>query len=344
MTANVLASSLRDYGLIASSQESLVMVNQRWGASLPWRRPRQQLLFCAFLDFAGLPIAAATTKVVHPQAQFQDQPEWMLVLGLMYLLMGWLLGSYTVLRWPGLRLRILFKRLALTAVGTAFVLVLFGWFFSVPRGIILLERNNLLLLLLCLSLWSLMVRLVLRLIGVAPGAADPLALMVSSSQAQLISREWLRSPYALKPKVIKPGSLCHDKLPSLSYRQLTLGPGLILDTLQKIQLEKLERGGVSVNSFEQMVGHHLERLPPSLLPEDWLSYSDLPWSNEFSFQRKLKRAADVVLALALLVLVLPFIFLAALLIYLEDRGPVFYVQERSGWMGRPFYLFKLRTM
>lgn len=34
----------------------------------------------------------------------------------------------------------------------------------------------------------------------------------------------------------------------------------------------------------------------------------------------------------------------ALLIWLEDRGPVFYVQQRSGWLGRTFQVFKLRTM
>jgi len=35
---------------------------------------------------------------------------------------------------------------------------------------------------------------------------------------------------------------------------------------------------------------------------------------------------------------------AAGLIWLEDRGPVFYLQERSGLMGRTFQVFKLRTM
>ena len=36
--------------------------------------------------------------------------------------------------------------------------------------------------------------------------------------------------------------------------------------------------------------------------------------------------------------------LAVLLIWLEDRGPVFYAQRRSGWLGRPFTVYKLRTM
>ena len=40
----------------------------------------------------------------------------------------------------------------------------------------------------------------------------------------------------------------------------------------------------------------------------------------------------------------PFIVFAGILIWLEDQGPVFYSQLRSGWLGRPFKVLKLRTM
>ena len=33
-----------------------------------------------------------------------------------------------------------------------------------------------------------------------------------------------------------------------------------------------------------------------------------------------------------------------MLIWLEDSGPIFYSQQRSGWLGRPFRVLKLRTM
>ena len=33
-----------------------------------------------------------------------------------------------------------------------------------------------------------------------------------------------------------------------------------------------------------------------------------------------------------------------MLIWLEDRGPIFYSQQRTGWLGRPFTVWKLRTM
>jgi lipopolysaccharide/colanic/teichoic acid biosynthesis glycosyltransferase len=56
------------------------------------------------------------------------------------------------------------------------------------------------------------------------------------------------------------------------------------------------------------------------------------------------RALDLALASVLLVLSAPLLGLAALAIRLESRGPVFYRQRRVGKDGRPFELWKLRTM
>ena len=61
-------------------------------------------------------------------------------------------------------------------------------------------------------------------------------------------------------------------------------------------------------------------------------------------QAQLKRLADLCVAVVLLLSTVPFLGLAALLIWLEDRGPIFYSQQRSGWLGRPFTVLKLRTM
>ena len=56
------------------------------------------------------------------------------------------------------------------------------------------------------------------------------------------------------------------------------------------------------------------------------------------------RSLDILLAAALLALASPLLALAALAIKLESRGPVFYRQRRVGRAGRPFELWKLRTM
>jgi lipopolysaccharide/colanic/teichoic acid biosynthesis glycosyltransferase len=56
------------------------------------------------------------------------------------------------------------------------------------------------------------------------------------------------------------------------------------------------------------------------------------------------RALDLLLSVAALALAAPLIALAALAIKLESRGPVLYRQRRVGRGGRPFELWKLRTM
>lgn len=57
-----------------------------------------------------------------------------------------------------------------------------------------------------------------------------------------------------------------------------------------------------------------------------------------------KRLMDIVLSLVILVLGLPLWFLIALLIKLTCKGPVFYIQERVGFEGKPFRMYKFRSM
>jgi exopolysaccharide biosynthesis polyprenyl glycosylphosphotransferase len=57
-----------------------------------------------------------------------------------------------------------------------------------------------------------------------------------------------------------------------------------------------------------------------------------------------KRAFDFCFALAALVATAPIVVCAAIAIRLTSRGPMFYAAERIGLDGKPFTMFKLRTM
>ncbi|HET9579393.1 MAG TPA: sugar transferase, partial [Usitatibacter sp.] len=57
-----------------------------------------------------------------------------------------------------------------------------------------------------------------------------------------------------------------------------------------------------------------------------------------------KRAFDVTVALVLLLLTLPVTLVTALLIRLQDGGPAFYRQVRTGQHGRTFRMIKFRSM
>jgi lipopolysaccharide/colanic/teichoic acid biosynthesis glycosyltransferase len=58
----------------------------------------------------------------------------------------------------------------------------------------------------------------------------------------------------------------------------------------------------------------------------------------------LKRALDLLAAVAGLLLLAPLFALIAAAIKLDSPGPVFFRQERVGLRGRPFRIFKFRTM
>lgn len=57
-----------------------------------------------------------------------------------------------------------------------------------------------------------------------------------------------------------------------------------------------------------------------------------------------KRATDIVVSAALLILGAPFAAFVAILIPSESRGPVLFTQERAGLHRRPFRVYKFRTM
>jgi putative colanic acid biosysnthesis UDP-glucose lipid carrier transferase len=58
-----------------------------------------------------------------------------------------------------------------------------------------------------------------------------------------------------------------------------------------------------------------------------------------------KRMIDIIVALVIVVSILSWLLpILALLIKLDSRGPVFFRQKRTGYRGRTFNCFKLRTM
>ncbi len=62
------------------------------------------------------------------------------------------------------------------------------------------------------------------------------------------------------------------------------------------------------------------------------------------YVRYFKRLIDLVVSFFLLLILLPFFLIIALLIKLDSKGPVFFVQKRIGKGLREFEVFKFRTM
>jgi exopolysaccharide biosynthesis polyprenyl glycosylphosphotransferase len=63
-----------------------------------------------------------------------------------------------------------------------------------------------------------------------------------------------------------------------------------------------------------------------------------------NWQRVWKRAIDIVASLVALVILSPLYLFAAVMVKLSSKGPVFYKQERIGLFGKPFQIYKFRSM
>lgn len=57
-----------------------------------------------------------------------------------------------------------------------------------------------------------------------------------------------------------------------------------------------------------------------------------------------KRAFDVIVSASALILFLPLLLLIALIVRLDSKGPAIFRQERGGFNGKPFFIWKFRTM
>ena len=308
---------------------------------MPWRNPRRTLLLCAGLDLAGLLGLLGMISLFRPLPP-APQLGWLLLTVVAYLGLGWLFGTYTVLRWPQLPRLVVVRRVLLTGLATLLVVAVARWLANPPSSVWLVHRSTQLLLMLPLVGWSLLLRALIRR-GLWLPSAPRWFLSGPCEEVQAVLEAWSRTPVRESPQPLPLEAVWQQPLPLV----LAVTPTLQSDPSQRSALEQLELRDpreFSLVSALSLIEQQLERLPPHLLPEPWLSYSALPWNRLFSLERQLKRAADVLLSITLLLTCLPILLVAALLIWLEDRGPVLYKQQRSGWLGKPFEVWKLRTM
>lgn len=62
------------------------------------------------------------------------------------------------------------------------------------------------------------------------------------------------------------------------------------------------------------------------------------------YPKYIKRVLDILISIFLLILLFPVCIVISILIKLDSEGPVLFKQERTGYKGKNFYLYKFRSM
>ncbi|MEI7929136.1 MAG: sugar transferase [Verrucomicrobiales bacterium] len=107
-------------------------------------------------------------------------------------------------------------------------------------------------------------------------------------------------------------------------------------------LRSLRYQGVNMMTLIDAFEDFFQIVPLELVNEEWLLHASA--KPQMLYIRKLKRAFDIIVAAALLVLLGPICLVAMLLLRFTSGGEMLFRQERGGRFGRKFTVLKLRTM
>ncbi len=126
--------------------------------------------------------------------------------------------------------------------------------------------------------------------------------------------------------------------------------GVIVGTqtdLQKTQVESLMQlrlKGIPVYRLPDIWETLYQKIPPSLVENEWFIFSSGFRLVSKKTSLRIKRATDLIVTILLFILLFPLMVLVALLIKLDSPGPIFYSQLRNGLNGKPFRVYKFRSM
>jgi sugar transferase (PEP-CTERM system associated) len=149
---------------------------------------------------------------------------------------------------------------------------------------------------------------------------------------------------------VLPEAIARDAIPNLADHVVLLNAGEVVLALEERRnalplkdLLRIRTTGVHVNDISTFLERETGRIDLQSVKPSWLIFSD-GFSSGRMLSSVFKRAFDVVVSLALLLVTAPLLLATAIAIRVESRGPIFYRQRRVGLYNEPFWIPKFRSM
>ncbi len=112
--------------------------------------------------------------------------------------------------------------------------------------------------------------------------------------------------------------------------------------LNEREVLKFVSAGTKISPIELFWCESFRSLPPEYVDTNWLMSLDLHLRSPFN--KRVKRLLDLGLSFCGIIVLSPILLLASVAVVLESGFPLFFNQTRSGFMGNPYTLHKIRTM
>jgi exopolysaccharide biosynthesis polyprenyl glycosylphosphotransferase len=198
-----------------------------------------------------------------------------------------------------------------------------------------------------LAIWlggMLLLRLAFNLVLRRSRLARRILIIGSTHSATLMTKTLRACRFRLFEPVLlgaDVSALSPDRLREQRIWGVVIAAGAATQQYSASLLDSKLRG---IRIFDETTFHEtqLGRIDIGLISRSWLLCADGFAAGPLS--TTVKRAGDILISCGLLLLTMPLMLITALLIKCDSPGPVLYRQQRTGRFGRPFTLFKFRSM
>ena len=137
-----------------------------------------------------------------------------------------------------------------------------------------------------------------------------------------------------------------DNLGSLDINNIQ---GIIIEDFSIINQEnidlifKLKLKGIIIDDLLSWFEKQFHRMPTNLIENKYQLLEKLK-STEDKYQRRIKRIGDIIVSIFILLATFPITLITCISIFIEDQGPIFYSQVRTGHKGERIKIYKFRSM
>ena len=225
-------------------------------------------------------------------------------------------------------------------INTIFMsLTVFLGFFSLYEGIILFGTVSLFQIVFRYIVnMSMIERQKILFVGQNDYTSDLLESIKKDDQYKLIGFLKDEKKEVLKNAILK---ICEVKKIDII---VNFRDDLLLDTKLVDMLLKYKLNGLQYYNYLEFYEKYENKLPISHLSPKWFledSGFEIYYNN---FNLKAKRLLDLIFGMIIGICVFPIMILSAIIVKLESKGPVFFIQERIGEGNKKFNIVKFRSM
>lgn len=125
---------------------------------------------------------------------------------------------------------------------------------------------------------------------------------------------------------------------------IVIAPDHLPDAIEQHRLIDYRLAGVPIFSLSDFFESYLFLVPVHEINNDWFIRAEGFTMLHSSVATRIKRIFDIFAALMLILVSIPIMLFTALTIKLSSKGPILFRQTRVGMQGKPFTLYKFRTM